>query len=60
MLDKSKSGWFITFTKEFEDVEEEVKEAIVELDAAIDEFWAGIVGSDTMKTFFMKQNSVLK
>ena len=60
MLDKSKSGWFITFIEEFEDVEEEVKETIVELDAAIDEFWAGIVGFNTMKTFIMKQNSVLK
>ena len=30
MLDRSRSGWFITFTKEFEDVEEEVEEAIVD------------------------------
>ena len=30
MLDRSRSGGFITFTKEFEDVEEEVEVAIVD------------------------------
>ena len=29
-LDRSRSGWFITFAEEFKDVEEEVEEAIVD------------------------------
>ena len=48
-----RSGWFVTFVEELEEVEEvaifELEEAIVELEEAIDELWAGIICFDTVK-----------
>ena len=53
MFDKRRSGWFITFVEELKEVEEvaivELEEAHVELEEAIDELWAWIVFSNTMK-----------